>query len=850
MPQLPVQRLKELTSDKTQFEDSMGDSDRDVQRGRCYLGDGVDSHVIAPQVLKNTTSYLEVEFMFRAPTSLIEEGVLMSQYVPDTGRRGFRINYRTSTDGWEFFCSGNGVSFNGTISTLTNVTADTNWHIYKIIFDAGQISFYKDDVFLETLSNSQNAIFGANETFKILRYHDGDIRYIGVCAIYDVKLSDNNGLLAWYKCDEQAGAVAYDSSGNENHGTITNATLSTFHSTQDEYSFQNEVGYTEGTGALDGVFIPRDESNQEFDVLGNDLQHSGRVKYNADLVKSNCVKGDGTDDYVIFGNGDFDNKATLSIGCKFFTGDRSTYNELDTVFANGFERITIRGGTTSDTLGYHIRTDGNNAIAPYDVSSWGDDEIHSAMIVYDGSSIKLYIDGLEAASTTDNVSGLTDCPGSTYLLTSRNFTNRHSKRKVWDFVATDRVLTPEEILAWNNGTKLTGLLYDVPCSEGKGTTIYDVSGNGNHGTATNVTEATFWTTQDDYHYNLANGFSNNNNYIINSCGIKNDGTVWDDWTYVGGATYSLVDVSEEFGIPGAKAQRIQYTYTGTESDFTRLLSVTTKNDTMSSGDTIVASFYVKGNYQLTSGVSVRMPDVLFTNNALHFQERICLETLNTGSLVEITEWTKIKCYGTLSNVGSTRATITLLGLGTTDKPQSGDFVDLQFFGFQIEKVPAGVTEPSALIPTTTEYVQEGTYLPALSDGTADVYNNTITNPAGGWHNNAETLIKQQLAPALIQADSTLTFWFDATPEAKEIGYSDIVQNVNDANIIFADVSTSNQKQNILTYSTEVTEPYFFGPYDVTAYLDWQAGLLEYLKQGGKITTVRYGNNIIFIEAAQ
>lgn len=48
----------------------------------------------------------------------------------------------------------------------------------------------------------------------------------------------------WYKADEGAGTTSYDSSGNGRHGTITNATLSTFHSTQNTYSYQNEIGYT------------------------------------------------------------------------------------------------------------------------------------------------------------------------------------------------------------------------------------------------------------------------------------------------------------------------------------------------------------------------------------------------------------------------------------------------------------------------------------------------------------------------------------------------------------------------------------------------------------------------------
>ena len=45
-------------------------------------------------------------------------------------------------------------------------------------------------------------------------------------------------------------------------------------------------------------------------------------------------------------------------------------------------------------------------------------------------------------------------------------------------------------------------------AEGLGTTIFDTSGGGNHGTAVNTDDATFWgSTQDGYHHNLTKGFS-------------------------------------------------------------------------------------------------------------------------------------------------------------------------------------------------------------------------------------------------------------------------------------------------------------------------------------------------------
>ena len=47
----------------------------------------------------------------------------------------------------------------------------------------------------------------------------------------------------WDKMDTQSGATSYDSSGNELTGVLTNITAANFHTTQDVYSFQNQVGY-------------------------------------------------------------------------------------------------------------------------------------------------------------------------------------------------------------------------------------------------------------------------------------------------------------------------------------------------------------------------------------------------------------------------------------------------------------------------------------------------------------------------------------------------------------------------------------------------------------------------------
>lgn len=70
--------------------------------------------------------------------------------------------------------------------------------------------------------------------------------------VFGVKIFRLGELWAKYNCSENSGSIAYDSSGNGNHGTIINAITTTpeenpnsIHQYQDVYSFENEEGYSE-----------------------------------------------------------------------------------------------------------------------------------------------------------------------------------------------------------------------------------------------------------------------------------------------------------------------------------------------------------------------------------------------------------------------------------------------------------------------------------------------------------------------------------------------------------------------------------------------------------------------------
>lgn len=93
-------------------------------------------------------------------------------------------------------------------------------------------------------------------------------------------------------------------------------------------------------------------------------------------------------------------------------------------------------------------------------------------------------------------------------------------------------------------------------------------------------------------------------------------------------------------------------------------------------------------------------------------------------------------------------------------------------------------------------------IPALLDGSADAQGNTITNPAGDWHNDAETELKPILTPSIFAAD-TQSFWH-TSGTVNQISYDDIVANVNNANETMANVATTNQKSDLMLFNPALT----------------------------------------------
>lgn len=295
-------------------------------------------------------------------------------------------------------------------------------------------------------------------------------------TLWNVTLSDGTFL----KCDEQAGTTAYDSSGSGNHGTIMNATLETFHGTQDVVSWQNDMGYSDGTG---GVKIPRNEAVTTQDVLGNPLQYSGRVPYNASFARSHCVKLDGVDDYI---DVPISLSASLSYDISFRArSDQSTYASI--IGARDGRFVGLNFFVQNGVFNFEHNSTILVSTVPSLNQKW-----RVFRVTWDGNTVSLFIDGVLENFVTDT-SPVSVTANMRIGARSSGFqSNPNFNGEICDLLVN---LDGTEVLK-------------MPMAEGAGTTIYDVSGNGNHGTAFNVTESAFWGVRQGFlHWNVTKGYT-------------------------------------------------------------------------------------------------------------------------------------------------------------------------------------------------------------------------------------------------------------------------------------------------------------------------------------------------------
>ena len=337
-------------------------------------------------------------------------------------------------------------------------------------------------------------------------YLDGKVSNIN---IYD---EDGTTLLLKYNQDEKSGSIAFDSSGNENHGTYINSPTHTQDSTLPAPTNQNEFGFTLSDGATYytnnddtglipvDTLIPRDESNPTKCIaylVGGaqaDLQYSGKVKMNAKLEASNCITLNGTTQY-----GSANDADNLDFGDSFdFTIEVNSSTNATSAFllsqsnqsSNSPLFGLLAGSSDSAKLSFLWRNDSNvNQFSFTSLSDVFDGTDKVVRLTYDGvSKVELYIDGVLDISETNTPSGTFTATNWGVGALNRDTISNYFAGKIWGINLTV------------NGS----ILLNNPMAEGSGNTSYDKSGNGNDISWIN---APTWTTQDVYHNNITNGFN-------------------------------------------------------------------------------------------------------------------------------------------------------------------------------------------------------------------------------------------------------------------------------------------------------------------------------------------------------
>jgi len=310
--------------------------------------------------------------------------------------------------------------------------------------------------------------------------------------------------LWFYPCEEDTLTVMYDII-NDNHGTKVNIVDENFHIEDINFDSRlNEVGY--GTSSsLTGVFVPLKDDGTA--VVACDAVYTGLVKKNCKMNNSNIITLDGTDDYI-------DLDAHISVVASLTTGTiKGMFKCENTGALQKVFSASNTGSASSDisTYVYHtggifkidIRNAGVVLLRWETSNAYDDDEWHTYEFEVTATGNSIIIDGVAGvgAYATGNSSTskfFADVVGLDALRVGIGEDNGGVEYPFKGSMSYAKVLD-------GNGSELI----DLGMAEEIGTAMYDRSGNGNHGTATNITESTFRTVESEgivRPINLIDGF--------------------------------------------------------------------------------------------------------------------------------------------------------------------------------------------------------------------------------------------------------------------------------------------------------------------------------------------------------
>jgi len=349
--------------------------------------------------------------------------------------------------------------------------------------------------------------------------------------------------------------------------------------------------------------------------------NSGTIINNALWQTSGCFAGprtcldfDGIDDYVDCGN-----TASLRITGKAISLEAWIY---PTDFQTGYWKNTIIGKDAITVSGYVFRYGGTGQLdfTFGDGSTWRDVSSPTNMLVlnkwqhvactYDGSFIKLFVNGKEVASGSQtasitNSANNLNIGGSPQAWTDGGNNNRRNygqidEVRIWNIVRSESEIK-ENMMKTLTGNE-TGLAAYYRFDFIDGTTLYDMTTNANNGTLTNMDVATDWVTSNAFNTwvgSESNSWSSAVNWSKGSIPVSSDN--------VGIYKWQLGNESAVTGAPTVNNLLVSSTSSPTLGTITVNGNLTLGKDLDLSGQTITlgpSGLLDEGSYRLfgTSGI--------------------------------------------------------------------------------------------------------------------------------------------------------------------------------------------------------------------------------------------------------
>ena len=172
------------------------------------------------------------------------------------------------------------------------------------------------------------------------------------------------------------------------------------------------------------------------------------------------------------------------------------------------------------------------------------------------------------------------------------------------------------------------------------------------------------------------------------------GTTWTGWISEFTAstpTYSVVDIPDLTNITNAKSARIQWSGTGTNNNVKIVSAVTsTAEGSFVSNDVVTVSCWMRSQTGFTGTVPIRME--IYERDVANVAQATSLGG-DFFSLIT-TDWKRFERTYTLIDPDTTHISIKL---GSQAGVDTGDVIDVEFYGLNVEKLPYATT----WVPTST-----------------------------------------------------------------------------------------------------------------------------------------------------